>query len=120
MKGTYEFTIEGKKRGFRFNFLAFDYMEEISGLPLDEIIAKITSKTEKKVRLLNQFFFSAAKNYTESKGEEVDFDMNDTADWINEIGFEQAFKLITEAIGAKTPKNSKPLPMVEGANNGAS
>jgi len=109
MRGVFEFEIEGKKRGFHFNFMAFGVLEEMTGLDLDELISKLSGRGA-KVKLLSQFFFAGAKNYCDSRGQEVDFTINDVSDWVTEIGFDKAFQLIAEALGTKTPKNSKPHP----------
>lgn len=109
----FEFDIDGVERGFNFNFKAFSYMEEATGFALDEIIEKLTGKGA-KVDLLIKFFHSGARNYAEAKGAQIDFTENDVSDWISDIGLPKAFEMINAAVGAKTPKNSKPHPQKVG------
>lgn len=111
MKGLFEFNDEGKTRGFLFNFNAFGIVEERLNLQLDEILEKLGPKNKgPKVKLIAEIFYAAAANYSDMKGQEVDFTIHDVGGWISVIGLENAAHLITEAVSVKTPKNSKPHP----------
>ena len=113
----FEYTIEGRTVGFRFNFRTFGVLEKSTGIGLDTIISTLSSKTA-KADLICEYFFAGAKHYAQSKGLPVDFSSDDVADWLSVIGLEKSFYMIAESLGTETPKNSLPHHQKVGTSNG--
>ena len=89
--------IDGKLVGFRFNMLTLGKACHIEQCSVDELYKRLgmtikDGKQEQPTDLItmNNFFFAAAVNYKDGKGEKVDFTATDVSDWleyfdINEI-----------------------------------
>jgi len=89
--------IDGRLVGFRFNMLTLGKACQIEQCSVDELYKRLgmTIKDGKQeqptdIVTMSNFFFAAAVNYKDGKGEKVDFTATDVSEWleyfdINEI-----------------------------------
>lgn len=109
--------IAGVKRGFKFGMLASGYFCESEGITLKQMTERLSDPTP---NTLVNCFFSAAKAYNKYKKVAIDFDTDEVALWIDEVGIEEMSKILYEAMATyKEPetegdKEKKVIAPIEG------
>lgn len=111
VKKEFEFEVEGKKVGFRFNMLAFGKACEIEKCSLDDLFMKLGIGEEGNVNIItmNNLFYAAAINFYEGRGLEIDFKAQDVSDWLDFIGIQSATEMMKEQFKVPEVKNEKAL-----------
>lgn len=111
-KAIVDIEINGKKRVFKFGTLSmaiFCELEKMSLKSFSDLFGK-DENDESKLSPQNvlNLLYSAAAAYNRSQKIEVDFNSDDVADWMDEIGFDKAIILIGQGLSPYNPKNSAP------------
>lgn len=112
MNGIFEFKIGDRDRGFKFGTYALKVSTELEKCSLSDLMLKFSSEDELRnvsISTLLNIFYGAAVHYAKSKKQEIDFNDADVSDWIDELGYDEATKMLTEGFQQYSPKNSKSL-----------
>jgi hypothetical protein len=112
MNGIFDFTISEKPRGFKFGTYALKVATDLEKCSLSDFMLKFSS--DEGLRNINigtliNVFYGAAVHYAKSKKQEIDFNDADVSDWIDELGYDEATRMLTEGFQQYSPKNSKSL-----------
>lgn len=107
IRNTIEIELPDKRKvGFRTGMLAIGVAcSKMKARSTEELFARIGSID---VHATIALYYGAAYDYNESKGKEVDFTMSDVADWIQEMGDENAKKVSDTLLESYLPKNYTP------------
>jgi hypothetical protein len=103
-----DFEINGKKRGFKFGTLAVRMIMELRGLnSINDLIIRMSNAADIPFTL--DILYCAAKSWCMAKKVEIDFTQEDVADWMDEIGLDEATSIINKAFTQYSPptKQSK-------------
>src|SRR5437868_5115792 len=103
-KGTTEIEVNGVKIGLKFGMLATAFFCEEEKVTLKEMTDRLQDPTP--FTLINSFY-CAAKSYAVSKKQEFTYTQDDAADWMDEIGLEQASKIIFNLMEVYQDKDEK-------------
>jgi hypothetical protein len=106
-KGVFEFEVSGQKRGFKFGTLALGITEREEQTTLDQVFirAGFNGDSPSVMTLLN-LFYGAAVQYSEDKGEKVDFKKSNVSDWLDELGFEKVHSILADGMTPYVPKKN--------------
>ncbi len=107
VKKEFEMEIDGKTVGFRFNMLASGKACNILKCSMDELFFKLglVKGSTMDLEAALYFFFAAAQNYSESKGQVIDYTAQDVSDWLGHFGLEKSMTMMQEAFNAPEIKN---------------
>lgn len=105
MKGIIERDILGKSRGFKFGTYQMGLLSELQGTALSDLENVDADKNNFKT-LIN-YLYSAAVSYCKSNKIQIDFTNVDVADWIDEIGLDEAGKIVSDGTEINTGIISK-------------
>lgn len=106
--------ISGRKRYFQFGTYTFKIIRQQTGVDtVEEVFNRLANKKKNEsgeevkilsqidhIDYLSQFLFSCAKHAALALKEEIDFTELDVSDWMDEIGYDSAMRLVTELIEA--------------------
>lgn len=110
---------KGKIIGFSFTMYAFSIVEEVLNASFDDVLMDLQDngesgkKKKPKIKIISAIMYAGAVNYCELKNLPIEFKINDVGFWLDEWGFEESMKLITEALKVMKIKNISP-PQTEG------
>lgn len=102
-KSIFELKIGEKTRGFKFGTLSMGIACEKENCTLGELSKKIDGNCQPLTVI--HIIYGGAVAYAKSKKLTVDFDESDIADWIDELGFETAMRLMKAGLEVYEPKN---------------
>ena len=71
MKGVIKKEFAGKVRGFAFNMLTWEIVEDLTNLPLVDFLAKLKGDKD-RMKTIRIFFFASLSSYAEMEGEVLD------------------------------------------------
>ena len=103
-KSIFELKIGEKTRGFKFGTYSMSITCQKENCTLGELIAKVSGDVQPLTVL--HVIYGGAVAYAKSKKQTVDFDESDVSDWLDELGFDVAMKLLREGLEVYEPKNS--------------
>lgn len=105
-KGITEFEVSGVKRGFKFGTYALGITEKEEERPVSEILRQLEPKgVSLSILTLLNIFYGAAVAYSESKKQTQDFVKSDVSDWLDELGLEKVYEMLTNGMQQYVPKN---------------
>ena len=111
MQKVFEVDVDGVKRGFRFNMLAFGKACRIEKCDITELFDRMIGNKEENrqpdIVAMLSFFFAAAENYTEGKGQKVDYTQQDVSDWLDTVGLAKAMDMMQEGLKTVKSKNQE-------------
>lgn len=113
-RGLVEKSINNKKVFFKFNMAAFEMLGDLQNMGLSEVIR---SAAVGRISTLSAFLYSGAMQYCKQEKTKADFTREDTTDWIEQIGWENVLKLITDCFEAPEVKNEEATAEKIGALN---
>jgi hypothetical protein len=103
-KSIFEITIGGVKKGFKFGTYSMGIACQKENCTLGELITKISGEVQPLTVI--HIIYGGAVSYAKSNKLPVDFDETNVSDWIDELGFETAMKLLQAGLDVYEPKNS--------------
>lgn len=104
-KSVIEIEIGGIKRGFKFGTYSMAVTCEKENCSLGVLIDRITQDEVQPMTILH-VIYGGAVFYAKSHQQKIDFDETTVSDWLDELGFEVAMKLLRQGLEVYEPKNS--------------
>lgn len=105
-KSIFELKIGDKVRGFKFGTYQMSITCQKENCTLGELIVKLDGDVQPLTVL--HVIYGAAVSFAKSKKQVIDFDESDVSDWLDELGFDVAMKLLRAGLEVYEPKNSAP------------
>ena len=105
-KSIFELKIGDKTRGFKFGTYSMSITCQKENCTLGELILKLDGEAQPLTVL--HVIYGAAVSFAKSKKQVVDFDESEVSDWLDELGFDTAMKLLRAGLEVYEPKNSSP------------
>lgn len=101
-----EFQIKGQKRGLKFGTQTVRLIMEMRGIKtLMDLIRDMSDPGN--IPFVLDMLYCSAVSYAASNKIKVDFTKEDVADWMDEIGLDEATAIINKAFTQYSPPDSK-------------
>ena len=102
--GISEIEVGGVKRGFKFGTYALSVASELEKCSLTKIGERLKKGT---LTTALHLLYGAAVSYCKSNKLPVDFEVSSVADWMDEVGLEAGFGIISKGLGTVKTDESK-------------